>query len=386
MFPNRILSPKNPHQRGAATLVISLTLLFLITLITLYAAKVGVMEQRISGNEYRYKTSFAAAEAGLEQAVARFKKEKTVPASPETGTLETNASFSVAITTTTLPLAPPSDKVYTFTSTGVSADGTGEAIIRQDVAFFPLIAAPPAATIVAAGTVGTGGSFNVAANPNGAGTGQPVSIWSSGNANLGSGAVETCHIGDYTPPPGGGCSIPLSDSTNDFGDIIDNDTTPPFPSDVFEYTFSIPASDWIDVREMAKEVLTDCSSLGPASKGLYWIEDISTACTINAGTVVGSPSNPVILVLDEKELTLNGGAEIYGLVFVFDNPDKASGGQEVKLTGSAIVHGSFIANYDIGPQLTGTMDVVYDEAVIETIGTGLDTAAIGFVPGSWRDF
>ncbi|MDO9371045.1 MAG: pilus assembly PilX N-terminal domain-containing protein, partial [Gammaproteobacteria bacterium] len=57
-------------ERGVATLITSLALLLAITLLTFAAARVGIMEQRISANDYRAKQGFEAAQAGIEFAIA----------------------------------------------------------------------------------------------------------------------------------------------------------------------------------------------------------------------------------------------------------------------------------------------------------------------------
>lgn len=58
------------RHRGAATLLIALVILIVITTITLYTAKTVGVEQKISGNEYQSRAAFEAAEAGMEAAVA----------------------------------------------------------------------------------------------------------------------------------------------------------------------------------------------------------------------------------------------------------------------------------------------------------------------------
>ncbi len=57
-------------QKGAAVLLVSIVLLIGVTLITIFAARVGVMDQRISANEYRHKEAQSASHAALEQASA----------------------------------------------------------------------------------------------------------------------------------------------------------------------------------------------------------------------------------------------------------------------------------------------------------------------------
>lgn len=77
----------NPQhrQRGITTLFITLVLLGVLTVITLFAASFGIFEQRTSGNEYRYKLAFQAAEAGLNQAAAYMKVNTSTMLSQATG-------------------------------------------------------------------------------------------------------------------------------------------------------------------------------------------------------------------------------------------------------------------------------------------------------------
>lgn len=60
-------------QQGVSTLLIAMLLLAILTIITLFAARFGVSEQRTSGNEYRYKMAFHVAEAGLQQSMEYIK-------------------------------------------------------------------------------------------------------------------------------------------------------------------------------------------------------------------------------------------------------------------------------------------------------------------------
>jgi hypothetical protein len=50
------------------TLLAGIMILLLLTALLLYASRVGVMEQRVSANEVRYKQAFHAAESGLDHA------------------------------------------------------------------------------------------------------------------------------------------------------------------------------------------------------------------------------------------------------------------------------------------------------------------------------
>lgn len=57
-----------PRQRGVATLVVAIVLLIAATFLTFFAAKIGIQEQRMTGNDRRQKDAFAVAEALMDRA------------------------------------------------------------------------------------------------------------------------------------------------------------------------------------------------------------------------------------------------------------------------------------------------------------------------------
>lgn len=61
------------RQQGVSTLLIAMLLLAILTIITLFAARYGLNEQRTAGNEYRYKMAFHVAETGLQQSMEYIK-------------------------------------------------------------------------------------------------------------------------------------------------------------------------------------------------------------------------------------------------------------------------------------------------------------------------
>jgi Tfp pilus assembly protein PilX len=73
------------RQQGVSTLLIAMLLLAILTIITLFAARYGVNEQRTSGNEYRYKMAFHVAEAGLNQSLEFVKVNTATMLSTATG-------------------------------------------------------------------------------------------------------------------------------------------------------------------------------------------------------------------------------------------------------------------------------------------------------------
>jgi hypothetical protein len=85
---------------------------------------------------------------------------------------------------------------------------------------------------------------------------------------------------------------------------------------------------------------------------------------------VGSPTNPVILVIN-GDWNVSASSTIYGLVFVTG---------AVKGTGSPTIVGSLISG---SLKLSGNAKVIYDPNVISAVSR-LGPPAI--VPGSWRDW
>ena len=69
--PKTFESPR--RQQGAATIFITIVLLLAVGLIALYANRGAIMEQRLAANEIRAKQAFAAANAGLDAALAQWR-------------------------------------------------------------------------------------------------------------------------------------------------------------------------------------------------------------------------------------------------------------------------------------------------------------------------
>src|SRR5512134_3120675 len=80
------LTPLQQRQRGAATLVVSLILLFMITFITFFSSRSLLFEAKASSNQYRSTQAIEAAEAGLGRATAWLEARTTASAATTCGT------------------------------------------------------------------------------------------------------------------------------------------------------------------------------------------------------------------------------------------------------------------------------------------------------------
>ena len=276
---------------------------------------------------------------------------------------------------------------------------TAEATIAKPISAYDNLSGTPLVPLTTKSTFPPGGTAEVVPNPNAGGVGVPVSVWSNSNlacsnppAVVGAGSWGTCELQEWygvdEVPVGTACDQPTckcdwaekisytKDEITVIGiDIIED---PGFPCDLFEFYFGYPREYYERVKADAT-VLSDCQSLGPSSSGLFWIS--GSNCTVNANTTIGSPDNPVILISAATLTKLNGGAEIFGVLYIFDGePEHPDAKLDSK--GSNTIYGAVIVDAVMG-QYKGTFQIVYADGVLANASA---IAGLGAVNGGWRDF
>ncbi len=450
-------APRQPavqQQRGIAALGTSLALLVVTILITLAAAQVSSNDQRGAANEVRAQESGAVGDSGLGRGLSYLRQNvgqirstaaggwmnagnvKWAPCSSSSTTapcgngtsnvfdnswtaysnvpnLKTSTEtpgtfFTHFVARATTPgAATPSGGVFNVVSEGRSSDGLGKSLIRQSAVFQPVLAHRPDAPLIAAGTIGLSGTISIVANPNGGGTGVPLSAWSSTNITE-TGSMQTCHVWEYlsTGTPTGtqtdsdgdmvtlcpACSCPnsvdqtLSRKDVEGIDVLDvdgnvgaNPDSPYFPPDLFEYTFGVSEASWRTVESQA-QVITDCSTLNASSAGLIWVNG---DCSIPSNSIVGSLEAPVILVVANGSFQMNANGQFFGVLFAFAHD---GGAIDVKLNGGPTLYGSMISNRNIDTG-NGNYTARYDKGVLDNLGNALGPASrIAPIAGSWRNY
>ena len=141
----------NRFQQGMATLVITISVLIIITLMVIFATKVGIFDLRMAANEARYKEAFATGEGGLDFAIQKFEDQfrNDFSGTASWATIISNSqiangttmdgttagvgdtSFGVTVTDTGALIGGIS--VFHFQSTGLSADASGTATIHREI-------------------------------------------------------------------------------------------------------------------------------------------------------------------------------------------------------------------------------------------------------------
>ena len=407
------------HQGGYATLGIAVVLLLVLSLITIYLTRSGIIDIRTSANKARYAQALTDAERKLEIGLGWLGKNK--PSSPATWQLCDHSSFNglkvqaalganwrclsqsatyidlliptkspATFVIATPDTTDPKDlgKTYFVVAEGSSVDNSASAVVKQGVYFYSsndgAANAPP---MMGAGNIPLNGTFNVVANPNGGGRGVPVSVWSKiPIANL-SGSAATCQMSEYLQA-GNSCAGADAISSSSAGkgpDIVDNDSA--FPADVFQYVFGVPSDAYGIVKAQANTTVTNCSNLAGLS-GTVWV---TGACTIPSGTIVGSATAPLQLVVESGDFTMNANSTFYGLLFAFGTPQGSPptyNAGAIQANGGAKFYGSMISNdtTDLGLQINGTFDMVYSKNVMDIISNDSKYKTMARIPGSWADF
>lgn len=422
--------PTRLRQGGYATLGIAAVLLLVLSLITIYLTRSGIIDIRTSANKARYAQALADAERKLEIGLSwlgQSANRNPATFTPASWQLCSHSAFnglkvqaglganwrclSQSITytvntvgpvtaTTSFVISTPAatdaiGKSFFVVAEGSSDNGAGAAVVKQGVYFYSsnggAANAPP---MMGAGNVPLNGNFTVVANPNSGGSGVPVSIWSKSVIDVPSGTAATCQLGEYRLA-GDNCTgaAVISSSAGKGPDIVDND--PLFPSDVFEYLFGVPTLSYGTVKTQA-QIVADCSNL-VGKTGTVWV---TGNCTIPSGTVVGSADAPLQLIVEKTagggDFTMNANSTFYGLLFAFGPPalpyvpSAPYNAGDIKANGGAKFYGSMVSNDTVtmGVQINGTFDMIYLKDVMDKINNPANTQfkTMARIPGSWADF
>lgn len=468
------------RQRGYATLLVAVVALLLLTIMTLYFSRVAVMDQRMSGNEVRYKEAFSAAMFGLDTSAIALEGLNPTTLPWATPTIDP-ASFTYSVANSQKQsfdalITRQTDLVggiyYTVLSAGTSTDGSGSATVsRQYTMERPFSLGTLPAPLVVAGTLNMDGGFEIVANPEGyckhtniltdqpltdkeycvhpddsldscIGTDQPLAVLAEGLVDAKSSAFASCRPDEMYPGDpnldGTGCdkAAGLADKKNvtlapsgtfesrkerpDYG--IEG-TYAGFPADLFAATFgrspdamkaAIPSTHVIKDSECGKAADTEHpdghieGDRSDGSVGYWWVTGtgdpqgcklsgvIGAADSGNGNGIEHDPNgdkdfsdseiHPVVIVVDEADLTINANTIIYGIVFVLD---RSGGTNNVTLSGGATVYGSLLANQDLPANVNGDFVAAYDKRVVCSLIDSQNNPSLlvlSPIQGSWRDF
>ena len=401
-------------QVGAATLLVTVILLALITLVSVYITKLGLLEAKTGANANRAKEALHHAQAGLDYGALMYLDQ---------GSSFAGASVSVAGTTVSINTVS-SGGFFTITASGESIDGTGVAQVEEGYGRFPVADFGKLPPLMSNGNFPPSGSFSIVTNPDGGGDGVPVSAWVEDSVAQGVGSWESCNWDEFlyqgnnaaqtkTEPIDGfircdTCECnkaddKLCEATTGFDpsacdDVVKDANIP----DVFENVFRTKAEGWESYRDTVAVQDVACSDLdenvgdrfqsGGEKAGQLPLIWITGDCGPGAGEI-GSPDAPIILVV-HGDLELAANTVFFGIAMSFSDDYTevpATNGVDgedntLKVNGNSTVYGVLLSNKNVDLP-NGTFDLVYSKKVLENLAGALDGEEfiIGRRSGSWTD-
>lgn len=414
-------------QRGAAALATTLVLLAAALLAMLFAHRDGLLDQRMTANQWRAARAFEAAEAGLDWATAQLNR----PGGIDAACLDSaaDASFRERL----LRIDPASGRIdgATWASAGavtplraacVLGDAGGSCSCPSAGAATPAVPAghelAPAFSVEFAhggrpGLVRVTSSgctrFGGACRP---GSGTAAEAGSRVEALLAllpglrqvpsaplltPGAVDAASASlgvHHADPATGGIAVhagraidaPLARITPPAGTSIanalagDDDTLAAFgPDALFGTLFGLSKAAWA-----AQPAVTPFACRGECSAALagaiganleHRLIAVRGNLSLAGPASFGSAARPVIVVVD-GELRLDGAVRVHGLLYARRATWNGSAGP------GGLLRGALVA--EAGVTVTGAPDLVHDAAVLASLRA--TTGSFVRVPGSWRDF
>lgn len=330
-----------------------------------------------------------------------------------------------------VPIVGP-NSMFHVVAEGTSADGTAVTRTQNAYVVRPVIGIDAAAPLIAASSASIQGSFEVIGNPDGGGENSSLSTWTSGSV-AGTGSFTTCEIGGYLNSSGGapvavstaaGCTVQrcdhgqpgasdqcdcsvLDEATgllsykdgSDFiykHDIYDDDTSPGNPfDDLFAAFFGCTdtAEDdgacWNTIKDSATQLTSaECQTeLDSSSQGMYWVSGGGT-CTLQAtadadgARTVGSPGNPVLIILEDTNVRITANSVLFGIIFMFDRDATV---EEFDSAGTAYGYGSIISENQLKVS-AGTFTLRYDECVLNNLIQGDSGGIAGKILGTYTTY
>lgn len=364
-------------QKGAILLV-TLTLLFALTILSSFGAKVVVTETRLSSNEMHIAKSSHAADSGIDLFLAQVadSTQRAIllddadangqPDGTINGTLGTSSqTYSITLNAPTAgdfgiidvnsigcsdgyagtcDTNAPSHKVIQqyFALTGALTNSPNAALTAKDYVNIP--SSPDVVRLAGDGdlVVLTGGAYSD--NP-------ATTLISNG-----------VDVSGLAPAP------PFVDSNDATLAAMSDD-------DFFESFFGV-------TKETFKGFAENINCGGGCDKN-----DLHAALALNNNQVIwadgditllndtfGTVANPIILIVDGN-LELRGGASINGLVYVMADDWDANGAGNAAINGAAIGEGGFDTN--------GNITITYNPAILSNLEEYI--VGVARISGSWID-
>lgn len=399
-------------QQGMSTILMSVVMVFTVSMMSIYAAQVSVMEQKVSANHYRAKQAFESAQAGLDIAVAEIDEgvinnlAGNGPWSHGDLTALVNefsnmqdkqdlehSTDAEEVGAYRLSLEElDGDDVLKLTAEGYAGDNDPSSPINSShsaeiiLQKINLVGYLPPASIVARGSVNVDDNDMSIDNDRGD---PKAAIWSSslvdddGDATKGSADIDVTRDGETDPNNGLYIDDRLGDLSGD---------------NFFKNFFSLSKAQ---MKSRATHVV-DCSNGcthsdlyadGQKMTGVIWVDayndngtpdddsdDYYNTLNINDNFELGSrsdPVEPVVLIVDGKFRMRDSDARVNGLVYTTQDIDWTNY-ERGEIDGALVTEGNMNASR------VSDITIDYRPNMFST----LQQAQFIYVqvPGTWKDW
>ncbi len=336
-------------QQGIATLMTSLILLFSITMMTLFSARVNVVETQIAANDYRSKIAYEAAQGGLEAALAALQSAENRTFFRDNAGVKGADGFidSADIVQPSITLANGAryhlsyanpiqndTSLIVITVTGYSDDNRGMRTITQTIQLLPL----------------------------------PINVPRSGLL-VGGNEVDTINFRNVTPEvcDSDSVGLPEYDGIQINQGLNDRSTD---PDTLFEKSFNTNKATLKNIASIINCTNCSASNFNGMEGGITWIEG---NVRITGNGTIGTADKPILIIVNGN-LTMAGNNTYNGLIY-------ATGDHEIE-GGISRVNGAVLVEEDFSTK--GTLCINYDPDILNNVGKAV--GPIAKVAGGWRDF
>ena len=355
-------------EHGAATLAITLILLFSLSLIVLYSARVSLIEQKISANEYRAKQAFEAAQAGLEIGAASLnnwdmRKQILIDNDNDgiidlqqhitTGILSNDTGYIVTYNNKEWP---GNFRLVELSSSGWSDDKTASATINQTMQVVPLLSNPPNAGVTGRMDLTMDGDIEL------------INTQSGLNVRAGGTITLDSRVQAITGNPG---IAGITDNDTELQGLQNND-------EFFEHYFSMTKTEAEDQSIYLRCDANNCIDRDNqvTNPDTYPGQNIWISGNTTMNSSIGSAEQPVVLIID-GDLDLSGDIEVWGLIYITEHGDSLQTFGNIQLHGALIMESATL-------KTNGAFNVEYNQdLLVPPVGGNGWYAKIA---GTWRDF
>lgn len=361
------------EQKGAV-LIVTLTLLFALTLLSSFSAKVVVTEQKLSTNEIHIAKSSHAADAGVDLFLANVAVEAQrdilladgdtngQPDGTIIGTLGTSdQTYAITLTAPT----PGDFKLIQVNSIGCSDGYAGTCdtnapshkVILQYFSLTNAVHDAPSAPLIARGDVDIASSPDVIND-----FGDSVVLSGGTYSDNAATTIKSNTFNVAAVPPY----------------VVDSDATlASLTGDQFFESFFGASKATIRGYSHVMNCMATCdkddlhAAIAANTEGrIIWADgDIDLL-----NDTFGSVADPIVLIIDGN-LTIRGGANINGLVYSTELTWNATG------AGNSGINGAAIAENNI--DVTGNLVINFDPTVLSNLE--VNVVGVARVSGSWID-